>query len=396
MRNPRDEEIFAIPGLAGHGSPRKLSAVSAKKSNSPIHFVSGSAEAAVKRAAAELSAKLAPGADAFGLETIDGAVDTVDPSLSRIRQTMQALSTLPFLGGTKLVWLKSATFLADTVAGRSEAVLQELEHLCDLVEAGLPEGVTFLMSAPMADKRRSAYKRLSKAASTTLCEKPTLGFGAGEEDVVTWTAQQLRTRGLKISHEAVEMLAARVGLESGQLHSEIDKLETALGAGHEIVAEDIRALVPATRESGIFDLGNAISARNLPLALETLEQLFHQGEKGVGILLASIVPTVRNLLLAKSLLVRHKLRPPAEPQFFARDLSRLPPQETEHLPRKKDGSLNTYGLGLAAKHSVHYSLEELQHAFHACAEVNQKLITSQGSESVVLTRLLVGFLQRAK
>jgi cation transporter-like permease len=54
-----------------------------------------------------------------------------------------------------------------------------------------------------------------------------------------------------------------------------------------------------------------------------------------------------------------------------------------------------YGLGLAAKHSVHYALEELQRGFHGCAEANQKLITSQGSDSVVLTRLLVGLMQRA-
>ena len=366
----------------------------AKKPTSPIHFVSGSDEAAVKKTAAELAAKLAPGADAFGLEVIDGAVETVDPSISRIRETTQALSTLPFLGGTKLVWLKSASFLADTVAGRSEAVIEELEHLCDLVEGGLPDGVTFLMSAPAADKRRSAYKRLTKVGNTLLCDKPSLGFGAGEEEVVTWTAQQLRSRGIKISHDAVEMLAARIGLETVQLHSELDKLEVSLGTGHEITAEDIRELVPATRESGIFDLGNAISARNLPLALETLEHLFHQGEKGVGILLASIVPTTRNLLLAKSLLVRHKLHPPAEAQFFARDLSRLQPHETDHLPRKKDGTLNTYGLGLAAKHSVHYTLDELLHGFQGCAEANQKLVTSQGSESVVLTRLLVGLMQR--
>ena len=366
----------------------------AKKTTSPIHFVSGSDEAAVKKTASELAAKLAPGADAFGLETIDGAVETVDPSISRIRETTQALSTLPFLGGTKLVWLKSASFLADTVAGRSEAVIEELEHLCDLVESGLPDGVTFLMSAPAADKRRSAYKRLTKAGNTLLCDKPSLGFGAGEEEVVTWTAQQLRSRGIKISHDAVEMLAARIGLETVQLHSELDKLEVSLGTGHEITAKDIRELVPATRESGIFDLGNAISARNLPLALETLEHLFHQGEKGVGILLASIVPTTRNLLLAKSLLVRHKLHPPAEAQFFARDLNRLPAHETNHLPRKKDGTLNTYGLGLAAKHSVHYTLYELLHAFQSCAEANQKLVTSQGSESVVLTRLLVGLMQR--
>ncbi len=366
----------------------------AKKSQSPVHFVTGSDDAAVKKTALELAAKLAPGADAFGLETIDGAVDLVDPSISRIRQTMQALSTLPFLGGTKLVWLKSASFLADTVAGRSEAVVAELEALCDLLEAGLPGGVGFLLSAPGADKRRSVYKRLSKAGETVVCDKPSLGFGAGEEEVVHWTAQQVSRHGLKIAPEAVEMLAARIGLDSGRLQVELVKLDTALGAGHEIVAEDIRALVPSTRESGIFDLGNAISARNLPLALETLGHLFYQGEKGVGILLASIVPTVRNLLLAKSLLLRHKLRPPSEPQFFARDLGRIPAGETAHLPKKKDGTLNTYGLGLAAKHSVHFTLEELRRAFHECADANQRLISSQGSESVVLTRLLVGFLQR--
>lgn len=374
---------------------RHPNAVPAKKSQSAIHFVTGSDDAAVKKAALDLAAKLAPGADAFGLETIDGAVDLVDPSISRIRQTMQALSTLPFLGGTKLVWLKNASFLADTASGRSESVIAELEALCDLLEGGLPDGVAFLMSAPMVDKRRSAYKRLSKAGATVVCDKPSLGFGSGEEEIIHWTAQQVSAKGLKISREAVEMLAARIGLDSGRLHTELEKLDTALGAGHAIGIEDIRALVPSTRESGIFDLGNAISARDLPLALETLAQLFHQGEKGVGILLASIVPTLRNLLLAKDLLVSHKLRPPAEPQFFARDLGRLSPKETAHLPKKKDGTLNTYGLGLAAKHSVHYTLDELLRGFHAAADANQRLITSQGAESVVLTRLLVGVMQRA-
>ena len=368
--------------------------MAAKKTSSAIHFISGSDDAAVKRAASELAAKLAPAADAFGLEIIDGAVETVDASIARTRETMQSLATMPFLGGTKLVWLKSATFLADSVAGRSENVIMVVEQLCDLLDEGLPDGVTFLLSAPGADKRRSAYKRLSKAGSTTLHDKPTLGFGAGEEEIITWTLQQVRARGLKISADAVEVLAARVGLDSAQLHSELDKIETAFGPGHPVGERDVRDLVPATRESGVFDIGNAISARNLPLALETLEHLFYQGEKGVGILLASIVPTVRNLLLAKSLLIRHKLRPPAEAHFFTGTLAKLPAEETDFLPRKKDGSLNAYGLGIAAKSSVHYGLEELQRAFHACADANLQLITSQGAEDVVLTRLLIGFMGR--
>jgi DNA polymerase-3 subunit delta len=140
------------------------------------------------------------------LEVIDGGVETVDAAMSRVSEAMQALVTLPFLGGTKLVWLKSASFLADTVCGRSESVLESLEALCDLLEKGLPEGVTFLMSAPGADKRRSAFKRLSKLAKATICDKPTLGFGAGEGEIVDLTARELNKHGLKFTVEAVEEL----------------------------------------------------------------------------------------------------------------------------------------------------------------------------------------------
>lgn len=366
-----------------------------KKTTPSLYFISGSDDAAVKKAAEVLAAKIAPAADAFGLEVIDGGVETADAAIGKVQNTIQALATLPFLGGGKLVWLKNASFLADTQAGRAESVLTSLEKLCDFIEAGLPGGVTFLMSAPGADKRRSAYKRLSKLGAAELHDKPSLGFGAGEEQMIAWTSQQVRLRGLKMSPQAVEVLAARVGLDLGQLSNELAKIETAFGPGHPVSETDVRDLVPPTRESGVFDIGNAISSRNLPLALETLTHLFYQGEKGVGILLASIVPTVRNLLIAKSLLIRHKLRPPAEAQYFSGTLAKLPPGETDFLPRKKDGTINAYGLGVAAKSSVHYTLEELQRAFHDCAEANLGLVSSQGSEEVILTGLLVRLMSRS-
>lgn len=368
--------------------------MASKKPPAAFHFISGSDEAGVKKAASALARELAPGADAFGLETIDGSVETVDAALGKIQETCNALLTLPFLGGAKLVWLKSATFLADTPAGRSEPVAGSLAHLGEILQGGLPDGVTFLLSAPGADKRRAATRQFAKIGSAQTHDKPDLGFGAGEEAVISWTAERTHARGLKISHGAVEALAARVGVDTRQLDNELDKLETAFGPAHPIEAGDIRALVPATRESGIFDVGNAISVRDLPLALDTLGQLIHQGERGVGILLASIVPTVRNLLLMKDLLTRHKIQPPAQPQFFASVLNRLDPSETAHLPRKKDGTLNTYPLGLAARNVVHYTSKELVRAFRGCAEANLQMVTSQSAEDVVLSRLLIGFMAR--
>ncbi len=365
-----------------------------KTGTSQIHFLTGSDEAAVKKAATALAGELAPEADVFGLEAIDGALDSVDEAVDCVQRTIQALLTLPFLGGSKLVWLKNASFLADSVVGRSESVIEALQRLCEVVGSGLPDGVNFLLSAPFADKRRAAFKSLSRLASTQVHDLPDVGYRGGEEAIVEWTAVRLHERNLQLDPDAVEILAARVGLGTTQLESELEKLETAFGTARQITAEEVRLLVPQTREGGIFDLSRAIEKRNLPLALETLDQLFYQRESAIGILLAAIVPTVRNLLLAKDLLARHRLPPPAQPHLLAGTLKRLPAEATSHLPRKKDGSLNLYALGIAATHATHFSLAELKEGFAACANANQQLLSGFPADKVILARLLIELLAR--
>src|SRR5438270_10540543 len=137
----------------------------AKTAESNIHAVVGSDESEVKRVAAELAAKLTPPeAGEFGIEVIDACADNVDQAVSRIRSTIEALQTLPFFGGGKLVWFKNANCLADSVIGRSASVLSALEDLAELLDADLSEGVTLLLSATEVDKRRSFYKTLGKRA----------------------------------------------------------------------------------------------------------------------------------------------------------------------------------------------------------------------------------------
>ena len=137
------------------------------------------------------------------------------------------------------------------------------------------------------------------------------------------------------------------------------------------------------------ELGNALAERNTIHALELLDRLLFQGESEVGILLASIIPTVRNLLLAKDLMTRFKLSRPANPFGFGKTLERLPPDAIAHLPRKKDGGINAFGLGLAAVHAQRFTLEELTAALHSCLEANLKLVTSSMEPKVILTQLIV-------
>src|SRR5438132_5151382 len=130
-----------------------------------IYAVVGSDDVEVKHTAMELAEKLKP-ADAgdFGLETIDGAADNADQAAARIRSTIEALQTLPFFGGEKLVWLKNANFLGDDQKARSAAVQAALAELTETINSGLGSEIIFLITAIDVDKRRSFYKTLAKRA----------------------------------------------------------------------------------------------------------------------------------------------------------------------------------------------------------------------------------------
>lgn len=354
-----------------------------------LHFVTGSDEAEVRRTAQGLAASLAPpdGGD-FGIETIEAPADTVDCSIDMVERTLQAVLTLPFFGG-KLVWMKSVSFLKDSVQGRSEAVQESLEKLLKTLEEGLPSGITLLISAPDPDKRKSFYKTLSSIANTTVCDKFTVGFGGTEDDLIDWVIEICRSRGAKIEEKAAVVLTTRVGANTGQLDSELTKLVTSAAEGANITEQLVRDLVPFTRAGGIFDLSDAINKRKLPLCIDTLQQLRRQGESVIGILLAAIVPTVRNLLIAKDLMERHRLKSPTQANYFASDLKRLRSEETAHLPRKKDGTLNSYGIGLAAMNAARFDRDHLVSAFLACRDANAALLRGQGAEDTLLTQLLV-------
>ena len=368
-----------------------MAAATRSKTASAIHAVVGSDESGVKRAALELAGQLAaPDAGEFGSDIIDGVAENADQAVTRIHQTIEALMTLPFFGGAKLVWLKNANFFADSVTGRAAGVLEAVEKLGETLAAGLPENIRFLLSAPDIDKRRSFYKSLSKLGKVTVCDKldsSRSGWEQAASDAVSTRAGKL---GLKFSGTALELFTLFTGGDPRQIDNELEKLDIYLGPKRrEIKAEDVRLLVPVSRQGVIFELGNAIARRDLYHAIKLLDQLLYQGESSVGILLVAIVPTVRNLLFVKDLMERHRLPRPQAPFHFTATLNRLPESATRHLPRKKDGSLNGYALGIAACEVHRFKLPELKKMLAACLRANIQLVSTQLDDRVVLSELIV-------
>lgn len=367
----------------------------AARGTANIFAVVGSDEIEVKKAAGELAAKWTPPeAGDFGLEIIDGAAENADQAASRIRATVEALLTLPFFGGGKLVWLKNVNFLADSVLGRAASVQEALDELTGTLDRGLGAEVRFLLSAIEVDKRRSFYKNLGKRAELQVFDKLDANRSGWEEEAGDLVQARARRRGLHFEAEALDLFVLLTGGDSRQIDNELEKLDLFCGEARTVTAEQVRTMVPLSRAGVIFELGNALAARQLDRALSLIRSLLDQGESAIGILLVAMVPTIRNLLLAKDLMQQNKLSRPAAPFAFISALNRLPATATEHLPRKKDGTINGFALGIAATQAHRFGVDELVAALEHCVEANLQIVSTAMDHELILNQVLVKLLAR--
>jgi DNA polymerase-3 subunit delta len=364
-----------------------------KSDTANFYGVVGSDEGEVKCVAAELAQKLvSQDAGDFGLEVIDGVADNAEQVDARIRSTIEALQTLPFFGSTKVVWLKNANFLGDDPKARSAAVQSALEELATLIDSSFGPGVTLLISATEVDKRRSFYKTLVKRAELQVFDRLDSARAGWEEEATEIVRQHAKKRKLQFDDDALDLFVLLTGGDTRQIENELEKIDTFLGGDRSVRVELVRELVPVSRAGVIFELSNALSARDLALGLMLVRRLLEQGESAVGILLVAIVPTIRNLLLAKDLMEQHGIRRPHSPFQFIAAMNRLPGKATEHLPRKKDGSINAYSLAVAAQHAHRFAAGELIEAMRACLDANVKLVTTQLDHELILTEVVVKLL----
>lgn len=374
--------------------PKKAAATTAAPSQVTVFM--GSDEARVKEAALMLVRSLTPpDSGDFGNDVIDGTADNAEHAGNICSNVCMALQTLPFFGGTKVVWLKNANFLADSGPGRGQDAVNGFERIINIVESGLGPDVRFVISTSGIDKRRSAYKRISKLATLETFDKPDTSKAGWEQGVLADASRKVKAMGITFESGALELLVQMAGDDTRQMDNELEKIDLYLGERRRAGLATVRNLVSMSRAGVLWDLGNAIGKRDLPRALDLLSTLMYQGQNAIGLLLAAIVPRVRSLLLIKDLGSRYKLNK-FNYSGFCSSLEGLPSSATAHLPKKKDGTgFNAYPLFLALPETGNFTLEELHAAYKACLTANAKLVTSSLEPKLVLERLLIGMLSRS-
>jgi DNA polymerase-3 subunit delta len=357
----------------------------------------GSDEARLKAAALEcFRTAVAPENVEFGAEIIDGIADNAEGAVNIVVQAIGALQTLPFFGSDKVVWLKGATLFADSQTGKAASVLDAVQSLSEVLEAGLPDGVKFLLSAPAIDKRRAFYKKLTKLGQVEVFDRPDLSRDGWQDRVKQYVRKLAGERKLEFDQEALELFVMLAGDDAAQIANELEKIDLFLTGNERLVSVDhVRNQVALTRAGVVFELGNNIARRNLAAALETIDQLLYQGENAIGILLAAVAPTLRRLLMAKELSERHGIRAARSFNAYQAEINRLPPAVTSHLPRKKDGTISCYPVFLAHEEARRFSSADLRAGLAGCLEANRALVTSSLDHRLILERLVVRLLATA-
>ena len=366
-------------------------------SNSKIHVIYGTDDGACAEAALKLFNQLKPAdGDDFANDIIDGNADNAEHAFEIASSTIQALQTLPFFGGGKIVWLKRATFMGSDRTSEAERAKLAVEALKDTLEAGIGDDVTFILSATNIDKRRAFFKWLKTNASIVEHNKLDTSKDGWEEQVAHMVQKRASELGLNFNHDAMELFVMLAGEDTRQINVELDKLDLFLGKDRRTVElDDIRKLVPLSRAGLVFEVGRALQKRDGSRALELIDQQLDRGESAIAILRASLIPTIRNLFMAKAAGENIKL-PTTNYNAFAGALDRLPEMDRAWLPQKKAGGVNAYPLFLAARDAQAFPLSALKKAMESSLEADLSLVTTSLDHRMVLHKLVVELMSSAK
>jgi DNA polymerase-3 subunit delta len=235
-------------------------------------FVCGQDDFLVGRAGQKRFNELAgDSADEFSREIVDGfaaVVDDVEAAVNRFRESVQ---TIPMFGGRRVVWLKDVNFLADTVTGRSETTLKQVESLQELLQSVNPEEVSILITAAPLDRRRSFPKWCEKNAYFELADG-----GDDAEGLRSVVVAEAKAIGTEFGPGALDLLLAKIGPNARLLMEEVHKLANHSN-GEPIDEATVADLTPNAAQGDFFETADAFFSGDLQWALAALKRHFFAG-----------------------------------------------------------------------------------------------------------------------
>ncbi len=190
-------------------------------------------------------------------------LDVVYGSKADAKDVIAHASSFPMMSQKRIVVVKEFEKLVATETSR-EIVSSYLQRPL--------ESTYLLLVAEDPDFRKKPFNELKKKAGVVVCSQ------MYDNQVPMWIAARIRQRGKEADVDACRLLHAYVGNSLRALQNEIEKLFIFVGERKQLTAEDIAAVVGATKGYTVFDLQNAIGRKDAREATKILERMIEFGE----------------------------------------------------------------------------------------------------------------------
>ena len=329
-------------------------------------------------------------------QIIDGTVRNAAEALEALAKLNEAVQTLPFFGGAKVVWLRGANFLGDERTASSRDVTDRLNGLAKGWETFDWQGVRVLISCGKVDKRKAFFKSAKKIAAVEDLSIADKDRGSRAALIVR---QRLAELGKKIAPHVADELILLAGSDLQQLHTEADKLAAYVGEREEVMRQDVHEIATRTRQAQGFALADALGERNLPKLLRVLDEELWvvklDAKKSPIALLYGLITKVRTMIFLKEMLRLKWIRTGGGYQQFKSQLEAIKDDRLPDDRKFNPKAMHPYMLFNALGHARQYSEGELTRAMDILLRCNRQLVSSSTDDTLILQQALVQIVNKA-
>ena len=198
------------------------------------------------------------------------------------KELIDLSETLPFFKEKRMILVENSGFFKNSCDDLAEYMSQ------------VPESTSFVFVEEEVDKRSKLFKAASRAGSAVEFETPK------EDMLVRWILGRIRREGKKITQSVMQLFLSKTGSDMENIDKELEKLICYTLDKTEIAAADVEAICTGQTENKIFEMIDAISAKNQKKALDLYYDLLALKEAPMRILFL-IARQFQNLLLIKSM-----------------------------------------------------------------------------------------------
>ena len=192
--------------------------------------------------------------------------------------------TLPFMSQRRLLIVRESGLFAVGRKDESERIAEFFKHLS-------PDTVLVFVESDV-DKRSKAYKSAAKNGRAVEFATP------DEKTLTAWVTRLFKENGKSIAPTDAARLLRYAAFDMHAAVGEVAKLSAYVGRGAQVTTADIEAVCVKSAEVRIFELVDAVAAKNAPRALECLDNLLAAGESPLMVLVM-IARQFRIILMCK-------------------------------------------------------------------------------------------------